>query len=106
MIRFFVVAVLLISFVSSFAQTGSRMKTNQTLPAGYWPLEKSQPIIDKTQTIRLASDLFQLSADERKADVKLPEVGRIFYGIYEHERHQQALSSDRDLIQLGRRTGS
>src|SRR6267154_1624600 len=106
MIRFFVVAVLLISFVSTFAQTGSRMKTNQTLPAGYWPLEKSQPIIDKTQTIRLAPDLSQLSADERKAVAKLLEVGKIFQSIYEDQRHQQALSSDRDLIQLDRRSGS
>src|SRR5258708_9483952 len=106
MIRFFVVAVLLVSFISTFAQTGSRMKTNQTLPAGYWPLEKSQPIIDKTQTIRLAPDLSQLSADERKAVAKLLEVGKIFQSIYEDQRHQQALSSDHDLIQLDRGSGS
>ncbi len=106
MIRFFVVAVLLISFVSSFAQTGSRMKPNQTLPAGYWPLEKSQPIIDKTQTIRLAPDLSQLSADERKAVAKLLEVGKIFQSIYEDQRHKQALLSDRDLMQLDKRSGS
>src|SRR5882757_2096125 len=106
MIRFFVVAVLLISFVSSFAQTGSRMKTNQTLPAGYWPLEKSQPIIDKTQTIRLAPDLSQLSAGERSAVAKLLEVGKIFQSIYEDQRHKQALSSYRDLLQLDQRSGS
>src|SRR6266403_4195854 len=102
MIRFFVVAVLLISFVSSFAQTGSRMKTNQTLPAGYWPLEKSQPIINKTQTIRLAPDLSQLSADERKGVAKLLEVGKIFQGIYEDQRHKRALSPDRNLNALVR----
>src|SRR6266403_2588683 len=95
MIRFFVVAVLLISFVSSFAQTGSRMKTNQTLPAGYWPLEKSQPIVDKTQTIRLAPDLSQLSAGERSAVAKLLEVGKIFQSIYEDQRHKQAISAYR-----------
>jgi hypothetical protein len=106
MIRFFVVAVVLISFLSTFAQTGSRMKTNQTLPAGYWPLEKSQPILDKTQTIRLAPDLSQLSSDERKAVAKLLEVGKIFQSIYEDQRHKQALSSDHDLIQLDRRSGS
>jgi hypothetical protein len=93
-------------FVFAFAQTGSRMKTNLTIPAGYWPLEKSQPIIDKTQTIRLAPDLSQLSADERKAVTKLIEVGKIFQGIYEDQRHKQALSSDRDLIQLDKQTGS
>jgi len=97
MIRFFVVAVVLVSFISIFAQTGSRMKTNQALPAGYWPLEKSQPIIDKTQTIRLAPDLSKLSADERKAIAKLLEVGKIFQSIYEDQRHQQALSAYRSL---------
>src|SRR5882762_7507827 len=95
MIRFFVVAVVLVSFLSTFAQTGSRMKTNQTLPAGFWPLEKSQPIVDKTQTIRLAPDLSQLSADERKAVTILLEVGKIFQSIYEDQRHKQALSSYR-----------
>src|SRR5258708_5667573 len=102
MVRFFVVAVVVISFVSSFAQTGSRMQTNQTLPAGYWPLEKSQQIIDKTQTIRLAPDLSKLSADERRAIAKLVEVGTIFQSIYEDQRHKQALSSYRDLLTLGR----
>src|SRR5258706_12141714 len=106
MIRFFVVVTVVVSFLSTFAQTGSRMKTDQTLPAGYWPLEKSQPIIDKTQTIRLAPNLSQLSADERKAVAKLLEVGKIFQDIYEDQRHKQALSSDHDLIQLDRRSGS
>src|SRR5712664_3196765 len=53
-------------FVETFAQTGSRMKSNQALPTGYWPLERSQPIIDKTQTIRLAPELAKLSEGERK----------------------------------------
>lgn len=99
-------ALLLGLFAFAFAQTGSRMKPNQTLPAGYWPLEKSQSIIDKTQTIRLAPDLSQLSADEHKAVAKLLEVGKIFQGIYEDQRHQQALSSYRDLLQLDKRIGS
>jgi hypothetical protein len=106
MIRLFVVAVVLISFLSTFAQTGSRMKPNQTLPAGYWPLEKSQPLIDKTQTIRLAPDLSQLSAGERRGIAKLLEVGKIFQSIYEDQRHKQALSADRDLLQLDKRNGS
>ncbi|MDX6531723.1 MAG: hypothetical protein QOH41_4013 [Blastocatellia bacterium] len=106
MIRLFVVAVVLVAFLSTYAQTGSRMKPNQTLPAGYWPLEKSQPIIDKTQTIRLAPDLSQLSAGERRAVAKLLEVGKIFQSIYEDQRHKQALLADRDLLQLDRRSGS
>src|SRR5690349_1225432 len=72
----------------------------QTLPTGYWPLEKSQPIIDKTQTIRLGSDLSQLSEGERRAVAKLFEVGKIFQNIYEEQRHKQALSSYRKLLEL------
>src|SRR5258706_6760186 len=102
MIRFFVVVTVVVSFLSTFAQTGSRMKTDQTLPAGYWPLEKSQAIIDKAQTIRLAPNLSQLSADERKAVAKLLEVGKIFQGIYEDQRHKQALSTYRNLNALVR----
>ena len=78
----------------------------QTLPAGYWPLEKSQPIIDKTQTIRLSSDLSKLSDGEKKAVAKLIEVGQIFQKLYEEQRHPEALSSYRALEQLDKRTGS
>ena len=94
-------AALMTMMVSITAQN-SRMKTNQTLPPGYWPLEKSQLLIDKTQTIKLAPDLSQLSTDERKAIAKLLEVGKIFQSIYEDQRHKQALSSYRDLQALDR----
>src|SRR5712691_4638795 len=95
-------ALLLSILIAGFTQMPSQTKSNQALLAGYWPLEKSQPIIDKTQTIRMASDLSRLSADERKAVAKLLEVGKIFQSIYEDQRHKQALSSDRNLITLGR----
>ena len=78
----------------------------QTLPAGYWPLEKSQPIIDKTQTIHLSGDLSKLSEGERKAVAKLIEVGQIFQKLYEEQRHPEALSSYRALEQLDKRSGS
>src|SRR5258708_4787693 len=100
------ILALLTFLAGALAQTGSRMKTKQTLPAGYWPLEKSQPIADKTQTFRLAPDLSQLSAGERSAVAKLLEVGKIFQSIYEDQRHRQALSSYRDLVQLDKRSGS
>ncbi len=77
-----------------------RPRPNEALPAGYWPLEKSQPIIDKTQTIRLAPDLSHLSAGELAAVSKLLEAGRIFQSLYEEQRHKQALSSYRSLVQL------
>ena len=97
---------LMTLLIGAPAQTTSRMKTNQTLPAGSWPLEKSQPILDKTQAIKLAPDLSQLSAGERSAVTKLLEVGKIFQEIYEAQRHHQALSSARDLLQLDQRSGS
>ena len=78
----------------------------QTLPAGYWPLEKSQPLIDKTQTITLSGDLSKLSDGERKAVAKLIEAGQIFQKLYEQQRHPQALSSYRALVELDKRTGS
>ena len=78
----------------------------QTLPTGYWPLEKSQPLIDKTQTIRLFPDLSKLSVGERKAVAKLIEVGQIFQKLYEEQRHPEALSSYRALEQLDKKTGS
>jgi hypothetical protein len=105
-IKAVVFALFLGVFAFAFAKTGSRMKPNQTFPPGYWPLEKSQPIVDKTQTIKLAPDLSQLSADERKAVANLLEVGKIFQSIYEDQRHQQALSSGRDLLQLDKQIGS
>jgi hypothetical protein len=78
----------------------------QTLPTGYWPLEKSQPIIDKTQTIRLSADLSKLSEGERKAVAKLIEAGQIFQKLYEEQRHPEALASYRALVELDKRTGS
>src|SRR5688572_27366265 len=78
----------------------------QTLPTGYWPLEKSQPLIDKTQTIRLAPDISKLSEGERKAVAKLIEAGQIFQKLYEEQRHPQALESYQALVQLDKRTGS
>src|SRR5712692_8592337 len=96
-----VFALVLGIFAYAFAQPGPRAGSQSSLPAGYWPIEKSQPIIDKTQTIRLAPDLSQLSAGERKAVAKLLEVGKIFQNIYEDQRHKQALSSYRLLNNLG-----
>ena len=100
MFKSLLVVLLLSSFVVSFAQTSSRRGPGMTPPAGYWPLEKSQPIIEKTQTIRLAPDLSQLSAGERAAVAKLLEVGKIFQGVYEEQRHKQALVAYRNLQSL------
>jgi hypothetical protein len=106
MIRLVSIALLFGFSVLAFAQTTSRMKKSTTLPPGYWPLEKSQPIIDKTQMIRLAPEVSQLTAGERKAVEKLLEVGKIFQSLYEKQRHPQALSSYRDLLQADKRMAS
>ena len=91
---------------ATIAQTRSGMKTNSALPAGYWPAEKSQSIIDKTQTIRLAPDISQLGANERKAVEKLLEVGKIFQTLYEQQRHPEAIAAYRKLLTLDKSFGS
>ncbi|HYO64043.1 MAG TPA: zincin-like metallopeptidase domain-containing protein [Pyrinomonadaceae bacterium] len=73
---------------------------------GPWPLERSQPIVEKTQTVRLAPDLSHLSAGERAAVAKLLEVGRIFQELYERQRHPQADEARRSLQLLERRAAS
>jgi hypothetical protein len=75
----------------------------QTLSNGYWPVEKSQPIIDKTQTILLSPDISKLSEGERKAVARLMEAGQIFQKLYEEQRHPEALSSYQALVQLDKR---
>ena len=64
--QLFTIALLATFLFGALAQSQTRMKPANDLPAGYWPLEKSQPIIDKTQTIRLAPELAHLSEGERK----------------------------------------
>lgn len=98
---------LMIGIVTgTMAQTGSRTNSGAVLPSGYWPLEKSQPIIDKTETIRLMPDVSHLTDGERQAVTKLLEVGKIFQALFELQRHPQALTAYRDLVQLDTRTGS
>ncbi len=98
-------ATILLMSTSTLAQTGTLMNPSNSLPAGYWPAEKSQPLIDKTRTIRLAPELSHLGKGEQVAVAKLLEVGRIFQGLYEQQRHAQALSSLKDLDQIKGRPG-
>jgi hypothetical protein len=89
------------------AQTAPRKSSAVVkLPAGYWPPEKSQAILDKTQEVRLAPDISRLSEGERRAVSLLLEVGKIFQELYELQRHEQALRSHRDLQQLDAQSGS
>lgn len=72
----------------------------QTLPEGYWSLEESQPILDKTRHVRLAPDLSGLSADERRALDRLFELGELFERRYRVSRHHQALEAYEELQRL------
>ena len=69
-------------------------------------MERSQPIVDKTQTIRLAPDLAHLSDGEKRAVAKLLEVGKIFQNLYEKQRHPEALAAQHKLIELERTNGA
>lgn len=100
------VSLISLSSMTVVSQTEKRMKSANSSLSGYWPIEKSQPLIDKTQTIRLTPDLSQLSAGERQAVAKLLAVGKIFQSLYEQQRHWQAESADRDLLRLDQRNGS
>ena len=78
----------------------------KNLPKGYWEIEKSQPVLDKTQTIRLAPDMSGLSDGEGKAMAKLFEVGAIFQELYEIQRQPQSVAARRILEQLDRQNNS
>jgi hypothetical protein len=99
-------AISSIALSALFAQTSLRRTAGANVPGGYWPLEKSQAIIEKMQTVRLAPDLSRLNADERAAVNKLLEVGRIFQELYEEQLHAEALPAYRELLQLDKRLGS
>ncbi len=98
-------ALLFAFFING--QIDTSMNSRRTaLPAKYWPLERSQPIVEKTQSIQLTPDLSVLTPGERQALGKLLEVGNIFQGLYEEQRHLQAASSFRALSQLDKSSGS
>lgn len=98
--------LILFTLAISLAQTNSRMKPRPNVSNRYWPIEKSQPIIDKTQTITLAPDISRLSTGERTAVTRMLEVGRIFQKLYEEQRHPEAISSYQALQQFDKQTGS
>jgi hypothetical protein len=62
-------------------------------PEGYWPEAKSNEILARTETIRLAPDLSKLTAEEQSALRDLIEVGGIMQKLYEDSRHHEALGA-------------
>src|SRR5215470_8635243 len=103
MLKSVAAVLILLMVLSTMVQPSSLTNSQNTLPSGYWPLEKSQPLIDKTQTIRLAPDLSKLTDGEKKTVEKLLAVGQVFQKLYEEQRHPEALSSYRALVDLDER---
>src|SRR6476646_9906403 len=106
MTKLYALALMSAFVLSSIVLRSSTMNLQATLSSGYWPLEKSQPLIDKTQTIRLNPDLTKLSGGERMAVQKLLSVGEIFQKLYEKQRHPEAVSSYQTLEELDKKNGS
>jgi hypothetical protein len=65
----------------------------ETLPAGYWSLEQSAEILDKTRRVMLDPDLSALSPAEQAAADKLIQAGKIMNRLYEDSMHPQAQES-------------
>lgn len=91
--------MLLVAALTAPAAAQTKMQQKVTLPEGYWPLEKSEEILKKTETIRLAPDLSHLSAEEQAALKDLIEAGQIMQKLYEHQRHAEALHA-KDRLQV------
>jgi hypothetical protein len=80
----------ILAFTLAVTFTAAAQPKTTDLPAGYWPLAKSEEILKKTATIRLAPDLSSLTEAEKSALKDLLEVGDIFQKLYEEQRHHQA----------------
>lgn len=70
--------------------TASAQTKPAALPDGYWPVAKSDEVLKKTETIRLAPDLTSLSPEEKSVLRDLLEVGQIMQKLYEDQKHHQA----------------
>jgi hypothetical protein len=84
-----ILAMMMAATMTASAQQSTQKPAE--VPAGYWPVERSEEILKKTETIRLAPDLSQLSAEERAALKDLFEVGTLMQKLYEDSRHAEAL---------------
>ncbi len=82
----------MLSTICCFVQAQTANKKPADLPPGYWPVSKSQPIIDEIETIYLSPDLSGLSKGELSAIDKLNQVGKIFQTLYELQRNPQSVS--------------
>jgi len=61
------------------------------LPAGYWTVDATQPLLDATLRVELDPDLSGLSDAENRALQELIAAGRIMHTLYESQLHKDAL---------------
>jgi hypothetical protein len=65
----------------------------QAPPPGYWDLDRSQPLLDRTLELTLAPDLSGLTSAELEAVQRLLEAGEILHRLYEEQLHPEALDA-------------
>jgi len=94
--RTLITTILLVLFTSA---------TAAELPPDYWPVEKTQPILDTTLRLTLDPDLSQLTEAESRAVGELIAAGEIIHGLYEKQRHAQAHEAKQTLIELHEQSG-
>jgi len=82
-----------LALIIGAAVTASAQQQQTKLPEGYWPEEKSNAILAKTEVIRLAPDLSSLSSEEQAALKDLLQAGAIMQKLYEVSRHHEAQSA-------------
>jgi hypothetical protein len=70
------------------------------LPDGYWPAERTQPILDARLKVTLDPDIGHLSSTELRAVDELLAAGRIMHTLYEQQLHDEALEAKRGLDDL------
>jgi hypothetical protein len=70
------------------------------LPDGYWPAERTRPILDSRLKITLLPDLEHLSPAELDAVDELLAAGRIMQSLYEQQLHEEAPAAKQRLEEL------
>jgi hypothetical protein len=75
------------------------------LPAGYWPIEKTQPILNTTLRLELDPDLSHLTEAELRAVDELLAAGAVIHELYEKQRHEQAHDAKLALAALHQKGG-
>jgi hypothetical protein len=70
------------------------------LPDGYWPVERTQPILDSRLKVTLDPDLGHLSPADLQAVNALLEAGRIMHALYEQQLHEESAAAKQHLEKL------